>query len=138
MQYRLIYLYKLRSDKNISEIIISDILILVFDRTLAIAGNTLSAGVEVSMMQRYFLADWLRVVSQLFLDTEMKIFLKIRGNIRGIFKEKRGNNIQFASNTGRKFKIENVYQLNFCGSVQNILILTENESTYGGTVIIKR
>ena len=79
-----------------------------------------------------------RVVSQLFLDTGMKIFLKIRGNIRGIFKEKRGNNIQFASNTGRKIKIENVYQLNFFGSVKNILILTENESTYGGTVIIKR
>ena len=76
-----------------------------------------------------------RVVSQLFLDTGMKIFLKIRGNIRGIFKEKRGNNIQFASNTGRKIKIENVYQLNFFGSVKNILILTENESKYGGTVI---
>ena len=77
----------------------------------------------------------IRVVSQLFLDTGMKIFLKIRGNIRGIFKEKRGNNIQFASNTGRKIKIENVYQLNFFGSVKNILILTENESKYGGTVI---
>ena len=76
-----------------------------------------------------------RVVSQLYLDTGMKIFLKIRGNIRGIFKEKRGNNIQFASNTGRKIKIENVYQLNFFGSVKNILILTENESKYGGTVI---
>ena len=72
-----------------------------------------------------------RVVSQLFLDTGMKIFLKIRGNIRG-------NNIQFASNTGRKIKTDNVYQLNFFGSVKNILILTENESKYGGTVIITR
>ena len=79
-----------------------------------------------------------RVVSQLFLDTGMKIFLKIRGNIRGIFKEKRGNNIQFASNTGRKIKIENVYHFNFFGSVKNILILTENESKYCGTVIITR
>ena len=72
-----------------------------------------------------------RVVSQLFLDTGMKIFLKIRGN-------KRGNNIQFASNTGRKIKIENVYHFNFFGSVKNILILTENESKYCGTVIITR
>ena len=73
-----------------------------------------------------------------FLNTGMKIFLKIRGNIRGIFKEKRGNNIQFASNTGRKIKIGNVHQHDFFGSVKNILILTENESKYGGTVIITR
>ena len=62
--------------------------------------------------------------------------MKIRGIIRGIFKEKRENNIEFASNTGRKIKIENVYQLNFFERVKNILTSNENGSKYGGTVII--
>ena len=69
---------------------------------------------------------------QTMLDSKLgPSVAKIRGYIRGIFMEKRGNTIETASNTGRKIKIENVYQLHFCISVKNILILNENESKYG-------
>ena len=45
---------------------------------------------------------YFRVVTELFLNTGMEKKTKIRSNIRGFSRRKRGNTLKFASNTGRE------------------------------------
>ena len=45
---------------------------------------------------------------------------KIRSNIQGFSRRKRGNTIKFAPNTGREIQIEKEYQLLFFGSVRKL------------------